>query len=63
MFNEEESKKIDQWKSKEISKINESRLSDDAKEKRIEIVKNTEFHKLQPMKVKEVSPHHFEAVL
>jgi len=63
MFNVEENKQINAWKVKEISKINESNLPDEAKKNRIELIESTEFHSMTDLKVKEVSPHHFEANL
>ena len=60
-LDQNEIKGINEWKSKEIDKINFSRLTDDQKKDRIDIVESTQFHRLKPMTVVEVSPHHFEA--
>jgi len=57
----EEIKQINIWKGKEIAKIEALNLPDDKKKDRLDLLESTEFHKVKPLRVREIAPHQWEA--
>ena len=48
MFTNEELQKIDDWKQKEIAKVEASNIPEDKKQEKIELIESTEFHRIGP---------------
>jgi len=60
-LNEQEQYESEKYRSEEIDKVKSSNLDDETKKDKLEYLKSMEFHKVTPMRVKEVAPHQWEA--
>jgi hypothetical protein len=60
-LSEEESQKIGEYRQREIDKINSSNLTDEQKKDRLSILETEQYHKVIPLRIKEIAPHQWEA--
>ena len=60
-LNEEEQRQVNSYRQRQVDKIQSSNLTDEQKKDKLDLLETEEYHKVIPMRVREVAPHQWEA--